>query len=52
MENEVRAMKFDIDMQYLLESFRRIVNTPSPVGFYALLNPVLEKMAEDSGMKQ
>lgn len=42
-------MKFDIDMQYLLESFRRIVNTPSPVGFYALLNPVLEKMAEELG---
>ena len=35
-------MKFQPDMKYLVDSFRRIVETPSPVGFYRLLNPVLE----------
>jgi putative aminopeptidase FrvX len=38
-------MKYQIDSQYLLDCFRRIVETPSPVGFYSLLNPVLEQEA-------
>lgn len=38
-------------MQYLLDCFQKIVNTPSPVGFYALLNPVLEELAESYGEK-
>lgn len=38
-------MKFQIDIEYLLNTFQEIVNTPSPVGFYALLNPVLERLA-------
>ena len=42
-------MKFQPDMNYLVESFRRIVETPSPVGFYSLLNPVLEKEAAQFG---
>lgn len=42
-------MKFQPDMNYLVESFRRIVETPSPVGFYSLLNPVLEKEAARFG---
>jgi putative aminopeptidase FrvX len=36
-------------MQYFLESFRRIVETPSPVGFYSLMNPVLEREAAELG---
>lgn len=44
-------MKFQADMQYLLDCFQKIVNTPSPVGFYALLNPVLEELAESYGEK-
>ena len=36
-------------MNYLVDSFRRIVETPSPVGFYSLLNPVLEKEAARFG---
>ena len=44
-------MKFQADMQYLLDCFQKIVNTPSPVGFYTLLNPVLEELAESYGEK-
>ena len=42
-------MKFSVDMNYLLDCFRQIVETPSPVGYYAQLNPVLEKMAQSLG---
>lgn len=42
-------MKFNPDMHYLVDCFRRIVETPSPVGFYTLLNPVLEKEAAALG---
>ena len=40
-------MMFQVDMEYLLNTFRVLVETPSPVGFYPLLNPVLEKLAAD-----
>lgn len=40
-------MKFTVDMEYLVACFRRIVNTPSPVGYYAMLNPVLEELAAE-----
>ena len=42
-------MKFSVDMQYLQDCFLRLVNTPSPVGFYTLLNPVLEELAASFG---
>lgn len=42
-------MRFEINEQYLLKCFERIVNTPSPVGYYAKLNPVLEQLADDLG---
>ena len=42
-------MKYQIDMDYLLDCFRRLAETPSPVGYYPLLNPVLERMAADFG---
>ncbi len=42
-------MKYNVDMNYLVESFRRVVNAPSPVGYYVKLNPVLEKMAGELG---
>ena len=42
-------MKFSVDMQYLVDCFRRIVNTPSPVGYYAQLNPVLAELAASFG---
>ena len=43
-------MKYQIDMDYFLNTFRRLVDTPSPVGYYALMNPLLEKMAEEYGL--
>ena len=42
-------MQFTVDTQYLLDCFRRLVNTPSPVGYYPLLNPVLEAEAAAFG---
>lgn len=42
-------MKFPIDEKYLIDCFRAIVNVPSPVGYYAQMNPVLEKMAAEFG---
>lgn len=42
-------MKFQPDMHYLVDCFRRMVETPSPVGFYTLLNPVLESEAASLG---
>ena len=42
-------MKFQIDREYLLDSFRRVVETPSPVGYYVKLNPVLAEMAAELG---
>lgn len=38
-------MKYTVDTKFLLDSFREIVETPSPVGYYPRLNPVLEKYA-------
>ena len=42
-------MRFEINETYLLDCFRRVVEVPSPVGFYTLLNPVLEEMAGELG---
>ena len=42
-------MKYAADMRYFLECFRTLVDTPSPVGYYTKLNPVLEKLAEELG---
>ncbi len=42
-------MRFEIDRDYLLDCFRQLVNTPSPVGCYSMLNPVLEKLAAALG---
>lgn len=42
-------MKFDIDRGYLLDTFRTIVETPSPVGFYVKMNPLLQRLAGEMG---
>lgn len=44
-------MKYPIDEAYLLDCFKEIVNTPSPVGYYVRLNPVLERLAAALGQK-
>ncbi len=43
-------MKFNIDENYLIECFRRVVSVPSPVGYYVKLNPVLAQMAAELGI--
>ena len=42
-------MKYQIDIAYLLDCFRRVVEVPSPVGYYRQLNPVLEQLAAEFG---
>ncbi len=42
-------MKYSIDMQYLLESFQRIVAVPSPVGYPVKGNALLTEMASELG---
>ena len=42
-------MKFQIDEKYLIDSLERIMNVPSPVGYYTKLKPVLEAMAKELG---
>ena len=47
---ETLFMKYNIDKDYLLKSFERIINVPSPVGYFVELNPVLEEMAKELGL--
>ncbi len=42
-------MVFQTDMKYTLDCFREILDTPSPVGFYTKLKPVIEKKAGELG---
>lgn len=42
-------MKYQIDTGYLLDSFRKVIEVPSPTGYYTQLNPVLEAMAAELG---
>ena len=42
-------MKFQIDRQFLTDCFKTVVETPSPVGYYVKLNPVLERYAARLG---
>lgn len=42
-------MKFSVDTQYLLDIFKTVVNTPSPVGYYVELNPLLCRLAASLG---
>ena len=43
-------MKYDISKDYLINSFQKIINIPSPVGYYVELNPILEEMASELGL--
>ena len=44
-------MKYTVDEKYIIDTFRRLVETPSPVGFDTLINPVIEQLAEELGEK-
>ncbi len=38
-------MNIKIDRDYLISTFRRLTETPSPVGYYTKLRPVIEELA-------
>lgn len=42
-------MNLKIDREYLLETMRTFINTPSPVGYYDEANPLLEQFAAALG---
>lgn len=42
-------MKFQIDEKFTVDCFEEFVKTPSPVGYYVQVNPVVEKYAKMFG---
>ena len=44
-------MKFNVDEKFIVDCFSDIVKTPSPVGYYVKMNPVLEEYAAKFGKK-
>lgn len=44
-------MNYTVDRKYLVDCFEKIINVPSPVGYYAKLNPVLREMASELGFE-
>ena len=44
-------MKYAVDEKYIIDCFRRLVETPSPVGYDVKINPVLEEIAAELGEK-
>ena len=42
-------MKFSIDEKFIVDCFTDIVKTPSPVGYYVKMNPVIEEYAAKFG---
>lgn len=38
-----------IDMQYLTDVMKKLLDTPSPVGYYEKMKPVIEEIASDLG---
>ena len=43
-------MKFTPDQDYLIQTFQEIVETPSPVGYPLLMNPLLARYAQSLGL--
>ncbi len=43
------VLNINIDEKFLLDSFKEIINVPSPVGYYVKMNPVMEKIAAEFG---
>lgn len=44
-------MKYSVDTNYMLEVLRELIETPSPVGYYVKILPIIEKYAEELGVK-
>ena len=49
MSDVRNAMKFKIDVAYLLNCFRELVSVPSPSGYAKRLSPVLARYAAELG---
>ena len=43
-------MKYAYEQQDILRYFETLVNTPSPVGYYVQMNPVISHLAEELGL--
>lgn len=43
-------MKFNVDIKYLLDTFKKMVYTPSPVGYPNKMAPVFEEIAAELGL--
>ena len=43
-------MNYTYDPQDILRYFKTLVNTPSPVGYYVQMNPVITQLAEELGL--
>lgn len=42
-------MDIQLNQEYLLETMKEFINTPSPVGYYDQVNPLLERYARELG---
>ena len=42
-------MKFNVDLNYLLDVFKDIISVPSPVGYSVKMKPAIEKIASELG---
>ena len=40
-------MKYKVDSEYLLKCFKKLIDTPSPVGYTHNIKPVVEKLTQD-----
>ena len=43
-------MKYNVDGNYLIDCFKRIVSVPSPVGYNVKMVPEIEKLAQELGV--
>lgn len=43
-------MEYKVDTKYLLDTFEKLVNVPSPVSYYEEINPVMEQYAKEFGV--
>ena len=39
----------NIDLSYLVNTMKRLIDTPSPVGYYDAIKPVIESYAAELG---
>ena len=42
-------MEKSFDQNYLLKTMQKLIETPSPVGYYSEVNPLMEQLARELG---